>query len=150
MTWGGLRGAVSLALALTLMTKSSSSQSHRSSDLDLFTKASDEIIIVTTIIVAMTLFLNATTVKSLLERLGMLDISNSKHMTMKVAISNLTDNRDRTIGVYRYDPFLSDSYWPMVIEKTDLMYPYKKPPSDEVLLQGVVRKGKKLVAVLLS
>merc|ERR1719369_1649897 len=39
------------------------------------------------------------------------------------------------MSTYRYDPFLSDAYWPLVSEKTELAYPYGEQPSLEELIE---------------
>ena len=115
MTWGGLRGAVGLALALIV------SQDPRISSTTLGTK----FLFHTAGIVLLSLLINATSVKYLLRVLGMFDISVAKMHTMKTAVSMLRRDRRRSMNMLKSDKFLADSAWEVVEKNTRIRNPYK-------------------------
>ena len=127
MTWGGLRGAVSLCLALNLLAAKDAP--------DFYKEVADDILICTAMVVFMTLFINAMSVKGLLQKLGMLDISASMHATMTVAIDNLAEDTSRSIVTFRFDPFLADARWSEVNKRTSIEYPYDYKPTEEELIK---------------
>ena len=115
MTWGGLRGAVGLALALIV------SQDPRINSTSLGSK----FLFHTAGIVLLSLLINATSVKYLLRVLGMFDISVAKLHTMRTAVSMLRRDRRRSMNMLKADKFLADSAWEVVDKNTRIRNPYK-------------------------
>ncbi|PIK43588.1 sperm-specific sodium proton exchanger [Apostichopus japonicus] len=76
LTWGGLRGAVGLAMALIVV---------QTKEINFATIGS-KVLFHTSGIVVLTLLVNATTIKSLLSILGMSDISIPKRLAMASAM----------------------------------------------------------------
>ena len=115
MTWGGLRGAVGLALALIV------SQDPRIVSPTLGSK----FLFHTAGIVLMSLLINATSIKYLLRVLGMFDISVAKLHTMRTAVSMLRRDRRRSMNMLKSDKFLADSAWEVVEKNTRIRNPYR-------------------------
>uniref|UniRef100_F7ABC0 Cyclic nucleotide-binding domain-containing protein n=1 Tax=Ciona intestinalis TaxID=7719 RepID=F7ABC0_CIOIN len=118
MTWGGLRGAVGLTLAIYL-------NSYIGNYL-IFQK----ILMHTGGIVFLTLFINASTIEAVLKKLGMLDITNAQQVSMLNAVNRIQNDLKRSVGVLKYDRFLADAKWSMVEEMTMVEYPYKDLPTN--------------------
>lgn len=131
MTWGGLRGAVSLCLAINILPASGATETYKA--------VSGQIFLLTTIEVMMTLLLNASTVSWCLKKLGMLDVTASQHATMMVAIDNLDDDTNRSIVTFKFDPYLSDARWSEVVKRTDIAYPYEYKPSQDEITEELTR-----------
>ncbi|OWF55657.1 sodium/hydrogen exchanger 10-like isoform X2 [Mizuhopecten yessoensis] len=115
MTWGGLRGAVSLALALQVAH-------HDEIDQE---KVGIRVLIHVSGIVFLTLLVNASTTGALLQILGMSDISPAKRMAMANSLRYLQDMRDRTLNMLKTDRFLADADWDTVEKSCELEDPYK-------------------------
>ncbi|XP_076825235.1 sperm-specific sodium:proton exchanger-like [Clavelina lepadiformis] len=158
MTWGGLRGAVGLALAIYLRSyeailspevqsagnRSSTYQSETStgtqqgasdSQID-FEIIFEKILIHTGGIVLLTLVINASTIEAVLKKLGMLDVTHAQQVTMQNAVNRIQNNLKRSVGILKYDRFLADAKWNMVEDLTTVEYPYKNatcndPEGDE-------------------
>ena len=75
-------------------------------------------------IVILTLLVNATTVKYLLQGLGMSDISTAKRITMATAVRRVQEATVRAISMLKSDRFLADANWVIVEWKTYLEDPY--------------------------
>lgn len=114
MTWGGLRGAVGLALALIVVEDPRVNKTLGSRFL--FHSAG---------IVLMTLLINATSIKYLLQVLGMFDIPMARLHTMKTALTILRRERKRAINMLKSDKFLAESSWAMVDKNTKIQNPYR-------------------------
>ncbi|XP_074660935.1 sperm-specific sodium:proton exchanger-like [Tubulanus polymorphus] len=115
LTWGGLRGAVSLALALLVAR-------NQKIDPD---RIGNKVLLHTAGIVLLSLLLNATTTKWLLKILGMSDISVPKRMAMGGAVRTLKQTKERTLSMLKTDRFLADSDWDFVDKHTPIVDPYK-------------------------
>src|SRR5690606_31652807 len=91
MCWGGLRGAVSLALALAVTE-------HQAVDPD----ARRFIAVVTTGFVLATLFINATTLRSLIRMLGLNQLSpverTLRNQALTVALDELRERTEQIAG----------------------------------------------------
>uniref|UniRef100_H2Z6Z7 Cation/H+ exchanger domain-containing protein n=1 Tax=Ciona savignyi TaxID=51511 RepID=H2Z6Z7_CIOSA len=144
MTWGGLRGAVGLTLAIYLNSYISvlqpyssesnygavnhmhkrSADHHPTEDVE-FTKIFQKILMHTGGIVFLTLFINASTVEAVLKKFGMLDITNAQQVSMLNAVNRIQNDLRRSVGVLKYDRFLADAKWSMVEDMTKVDYPYK-------------------------
>ncbi|XP_028411372.1 sodium/hydrogen exchanger 10-like isoform X2 [Dendronephthya gigantea] len=122
LCWGGLRGAVGLALALQVA-------------LDYNTVGS-KVLIHTAGIVIFTLFLNATTIKRLLEILGMSEISDSKKIAMANAVKRLQDTTTRTFKMLRTDRFLADAHWSLAENVCQIHNPYIADEDVHEIVEG--------------
>lgn len=114
MAWGGLRGAVGLALALMVSQNSLLDQ-----DLQ------DKVLFHTAGIVLLTLVLNATTMTTLLRILGMSEISLPKRIAMAGAVRNLQDVVQTSLSMYKTDRFLADADWDKVQKYVEVHDPYR-------------------------
>ncbi|XP_070552787.1 sperm-specific sodium:proton exchanger-like [Ptychodera flava] len=115
MTWGGLRGAVGLALALLVTSTPGIDQQTIGSKVLLHTSG----------IVVLTLCINATTIQSLLKVLGMSDISIPKRLAMANAVRRLQESQVRTFAMLKADRFLADTDWEMAEQACEIRDPYK-------------------------
>ncbi|XP_041365876.1 sodium/hydrogen exchanger 10-like isoform X2 [Gigantopelta aegis] len=123
MTWGGLRGAVGLALALIVV---------ESEQLEL-EKIRIKVFIHVCGIVFLTLMINATTITYLLQVLGMRDISQAKKMAMDSALRFLEEQQQKTLNVLKTDRFLADADWEEVVKTCEIGDPYHSS-KDELLV----------------
>ncbi|XP_071121113.1 sperm-specific sodium:proton exchanger-like isoform X2 [Mytilus edulis] len=115
MTWGGLRGAVSLALALQVAH-------HDTIDQE---RVGVRVLVHVSGIVFLTLLINSTTVVGLLKLLGMSDTSPAKRMAMANSLRFLQDVRDKTLNMLKTDRFLADADWDTVEKSSEIVDPYK-------------------------
>ncbi|XP_052797553.1 sodium/hydrogen exchanger 10-like isoform X2 [Mya arenaria] len=115
MTWGGLRGAVGLALALQVAH-------HDKIDQE---KVGVRVLIHVSGVVFLTLLVNATTIFMLLRVLGMSDLSPAKRMAMASALRYLQDMREKTLNMLKTDRFLADAEWETVEKQTEIIDPYR-------------------------
>ncbi|XP_078333950.1 sperm-specific sodium:proton exchanger-like isoform X2 [Crassostrea virginica] len=114
MTWGGLRGAVGLALAL---------QVAHHDEIDSET-VGIRVLVHVSGIVFLTLLINATTCSALLNVLGMSDISPAKKMSMANSLRFLEDMREKTLNMLKSDRFLADADWDTVEKSCEIDDPY--------------------------
>ena len=75
-------------------------------------------------IVLLTLIFNATTVKPLLQALGMSEISDAKRAAMSNAINRLNESREISLSIMKTDRFMTDSDWPRVETTCVVNNPY--------------------------
>ncbi|KAJ8023281.1 Sodium/hydrogen exchanger 10 [Holothuria leucospilota] len=115
LTWGGLRGAVGLAMALLVV---------QTKELDFKTIGS-KVLFHTSGIVALTLLVNATTIKSLLSVLGMSDISIPKRLAMASAVRRVEEGQHRNFAMLKADRFLADADWSIAERACTIQDPYK-------------------------
>ncbi|XP_072046818.1 sperm-specific sodium:proton exchanger-like [Amphiura filiformis] len=115
MTWGGLRGAVGLALALLVA---------QSGVLDNRIIGS-KVLFHTSGIVLLTLIVNATTIQVLLKKLGMTDISAPKRIAMSNAVRQIQEAQSRTFTMLKSDRFLADADFTIAEAACRIMDPYK-------------------------
>jgi hypothetical protein len=76
--------------------------------------------------VILTLTINGTTTKYLLDYLGVTTISIGKLQDMANAVKSITSARVRTITALKHDRFLADANWETVHKFTHLKDPYAK------------------------
>ncbi|KAG1651400.1 Sodium/hydrogen exchanger 8 [Nymphon striatum] len=122
MTWGGLRGAVGLCLALLVSQHNILLEDESIGNKMLVHCAG---------IVILTLCINATTIKSLLDVLGMSDISYQKRVNITDTLEFLNEQQYRSINTLKTDRFLADANWEMVHRSTLLKNPYQNFVEDE-------------------
>ena len=75
-------------------------------------------------IVMFTLLVNATTMKKLLEKLGMSDISDAKKIAMANAVRQIQESNQRTLTMLKADRFLADADWDMAERDCEMHNPY--------------------------
>lgn len=75
-------------------------------------------------IVMFTLLVNATTMKKLLEKLGMSDISDAKKIAMGNAVRQIQESNQRTLTMLKADRFLADADWDIAERDCEMHNPY--------------------------
>jgi len=103
MWWGALRGAIGLALALIVAGNESIPQGVR-----------DQFLFLTAGIVTLTLLVNATTMKVLVNKLGMLKISSSKQVVINNANEYIHQSTENVIERLKKERYLKRSNWKKV------------------------------------
>lgn len=119
MTWGGLRGAVGLALALVV-------ENLAGDDV-----IGSKFLFHTSGIVVLTLVINATTIQTLLRILGMSDISIPKRLAMAGAVRRIHEGQNRTLNMLKSDRFLADADWDIATAACEISDPYSALSDDE-------------------
>ncbi|MEX2380524.1 MAG: sodium:proton antiporter [Vicingaceae bacterium] len=100
--YGALRGAIGLALALIV------------ADVDdqfINQEIKDQFLFYTAGIVTLTLLINATSIKFLVNKLGLTRISPAKGMMLKNAREHLYENTSKQIELLQKDRFVKKSDW---------------------------------------
>jgi len=103
MWWGALRGAIGLALALIVAGSETIPQGIR-----------DQFLFLTAGIVTMTLLINATTMKKLVEKLGMLKVSPSKQVMINNANEYIHQSAENVLERLKKERYLKRSDWKKV------------------------------------
>jgi NhaP-type Na+/H+ or K+/H+ antiporter/CRP-like cAMP-binding protein len=103
--YGALRGAIGLALALIVAGEPSIDQEIR-----------DQFLFLTAGIVTLTLLINATTIKFLVQRLGLLKLPAAKALTVNNAHAYLRKSAENHATQLRSDRFLKRADWNAVEE----------------------------------
>lgn len=75
-------------------------------------------------IVLLTLIVNATTIKPLLQVLGMSEISDARRTSMSNAINRLNESQERSLSIMKTDRFMTDSDWASVERACRVDNPY--------------------------
>ncbi len=117
--WGALRGAIGLALALIVAGEESIDRHIR-----------DQFLFYTAGIVTLTLLVNATTIKALLNKLGLTSIPPAKQKMILNAKSYLRTAAENSMEKLKNDRFLGRANWDSV--KT---YLPEEPENVEIVLQ---------------
>lgn len=103
LTWGGLRGALGLSLALMV-----------SYTLPIPEDVRNQVLFYTGGIVTLTLVINATTMKGLLERLGLTQVSAAKQLLDYSAREQIREGSERYMEGLTKREALSDTNWDLV------------------------------------
>ena len=135
--WGGLRGAVGLALGLDVMLTAPTDLICPASGVPNI--ACDEvrgrILLHTSMMVVLTLMINASTLKPLLQVLKFVELSHDELTMLAHVAERLKTDAKKEMKRIQEDPFLSNSNWEIVREYADLNELFRP------LLKGmVVRK----------
>jgi NhaP-type Na+/H+ or K+/H+ antiporter len=101
--YGALRGAVGLALALIVAGENAIPQAIR-----------DDFLFYTAGLVTLTLLINATTIKFLVEGLGLTQIAPAKALMMLMAKNYLRTSTENSINKFKKDRFLNRAHWDVV------------------------------------
>ena len=80
-----------------------------------------------------TLLVNATTMKKLLDKLGMSEISDSKKIAMANAVRQVQESNLRTLTMLKADRFLADADWDMAERDCEMGNPYMEIDDGEVI-----------------
>ena len=124
-SWGGLRGAVGLAMALALHL-----------DENILTRTREKMLFQTAGIVMCTLLINGSTMGVLVRYLGMLKVSPFKVHMRKKAWSKVQERMEEDIKNLKASPFYSNANWDLVRDYTTL-------DSMEGLDEEQIRKRRK-------
>ncbi|MFW5721407.1 MAG: cation:proton antiporter, partial [Bacteroidota bacterium] len=119
--WGALRGAIALALALIVASESKIDSHIR-----------DQFLFYTAGIVTMTLLINATTIKILLNALGLTKIPPAKQKMILTARNFLRQASEKSLDKLQSDRFLSRANW----EKVKEYLPEQPKEVDIILDEG--------------
>jgi len=101
--WGGLRGAIGLALALIVA-------SEASIDMEIRT----QILSLTAGIVFLTSLINATTIKPLIEWLGLTKVGDARLQLLSQTVAMLRKGGEKEITKLKENRFMSGADWDMV------------------------------------
>jgi NhaP-type Na+/H+ or K+/H+ antiporter len=105
--YGGLRGAVGLALALMFVGEIAKAD-HLTPQLQLF---ADQFLFYLAGIVALTLLINATTIKFIVRALGLTDIPPVKIMMFSNVFKSVDKKLDNEMEILRKDRFMNGADW---------------------------------------
>jgi NhaP-type Na+/H+ or K+/H+ antiporter len=103
LTWGGLRGAIGLALALIVVSEESIPHEVR-----------DQILALTAGIVMLTSLINATTVKPIISWLGLAKVGEARKQMLAQNIVLLHQSAEKEIGKLKDDRFMAGADWKAV------------------------------------
>ncbi len=103
--WGGLRGAISLALALIVASEMSIAENIR-----------NEVLSLTAGMVILYSLINATTIKAVVEKLGLTRIASAKMAMMENAKRYIHKSTENAIEKLKDDRFMSGANWNAVKE----------------------------------
>lgn len=103
--WGALRGAIALALALIVSAEESIPRDIR-----------DQFLFLTAGLVILTLLINATTIKILLNKLGLMQVAPAKLMMLVSANRFLRQSTETALTKSKKDRFLNRADWDRVRE----------------------------------
>lgn len=103
--YGALRGAIGLALALIVAGETSIAQEIR-----------DDFLFLTAGLVTLTLLVNATTIKYVVNGLGLTKIAPAKALMMITAKNYLRQSTENVISKFKKDRYLNRANWEIVKE----------------------------------
>ena len=109
--YGALRGAIGLALALVVL---GIDDKFISNDPVLAQKIKNQFFFITSGLVTLTLLINATTIKFLLNYLGMTKIAPAKALMILSANDYMRSSAENAVERLKTDRFLSNSDWQKV------------------------------------
>jgi len=120
LIWGGLRGAVALAMALTL-----------AQDQRIPQELGDQILFLTAGIVVLTLLINGTTMPLVLRLLGLDRLPAAKQATVDQATILIRKELQTLQAKLRKNPFFQDADWPTIRKTVKLKEPASDPEKNE-------------------
>lgn len=101
--WGGLRGAIGLALALIVASEASIPSEIRT-----------QILSITAGIVVLTSLINATTIKVLIDKLGLTKVGEARMQLLNQTLSVLRQSSEKEITKLKDNRFMSGADWDAV------------------------------------
>lgn len=126
LTWGGLRGAVSLALALTVANQPG-----------LPTEVGDQVLFLAAGIVLLSIAINGSSMGSLLAHLGLNRLPPAKQATVASARRRISEQLARQMADLQADPLMARADWRQVSHSLALAEaapPPEATPQDEQAL----------------
>jgi NhaP-type Na+/H+ or K+/H+ antiporter/CRP-like cAMP-binding protein len=130
--WGGLRGAVGLALALIVA-------SQEEIPLDI----RNQILFLTAGIVILTSLINATTTKTVVRLLGMTKISSAKASLLTGNSKNIRQSAENTLNKIKNDRYMKGADWDIV--KTYLPNEISFDEKDVVQVDSIAEVRKQIL-----
>ncbi|HRP95949.1 MAG TPA: sodium:proton antiporter [Rhodocyclaceae bacterium] len=103
LAWGGLRGAVALALALTVAQQSLIAQALR-----------EQVLFLTAGLVVLSIVINGGTIRAVLERLGLARLPAAKQATVARAADWVERDVAALLATLRQDALLAHADWPAI------------------------------------
>ena len=127
LVWGGLRGAVSLALALVVAQNE-----------NIPKEIGDQILFLTAGIVVMTILINGLTMEKLLAYLGLDKLPPAKEATVQKAKSIVYSDVQKYLPTLKNDEFLQNVNWSEIseIEKLEKTHDIKIEEEQEDIKEG--------------
>ncbi|XP_044264363.1 sodium/hydrogen exchanger 10-like [Tribolium madens] len=116
--WSGLKSSFSLALSLIFIED----------ELEL--EKMKRIFFQCVGIYFLSVLINGTFTKKILEFLGLREISIARKINMTNCMKHIFTKRNKTVAILKMDRFLADVNWPVVIEATDMKHPYRMGMED--------------------
>lgn len=105
--WGALRGAIGLALALVIANVD---------DKYIAPEIKNQFLFLTAGIVTLTLLVNATTIKYLVDKLGLTKIAPAKALMIYNARKYLRTSTENSINRIKKDRFMNRANWNLVVD----------------------------------
>jgi len=136
LLWGGLRGAVGLALALVVVELSEENiywhgKNHEQYEEKKTRATKDKIMMYTCGIVFLTLIINATTTSALLKALDFGKASIAKKINMTSALKKIEEKMHGMMAIMTSDKFLAGANWQYVQGITTFNHMYKDSDEEE-------------------
>lgn len=136
ITWGGLKGAVGLAMGLylnqlaifiRLQWQESGRREGEISNLDnKILDAFDKIMLYNAFQVFITMIINANSIEMLAGGLGLLKVTENAENAMRYVVGIMKRFREDSIFVLQNDMFHSEAHWKIVRRMTKVVNPYEK------------------------
>ncbi|XP_054707117.1 sodium/hydrogen exchanger 10-like [Uloborus diversus] len=114
LTWGGLRGAIGLALSLMLISNP---------EVDVAVNVNKVLVQVSGIII-LTLAINATTIKKIMKFIKFKEITLVNRLSMGHAMANLKDVREKSLRICKREWKFRKADWDWISKKTTILDPY--------------------------
>ncbi len=122
LVWGGLRGAVSLALALII-----------AQDTVLALDFGDQVLFLTAGIVVLTIVINSSTMTMVLRYLGLDKLPPAKQASLEKAQFSIKQRLVNELPVLQKNEFLQRANWPVLTKPfNDIEQPEKQPDSIQI------------------
>ncbi|CAL1297056.1 unnamed protein product [Larinioides sclopetarius] len=115
LAWGGLRGAVGVALALIFVSNPKIEKSEDTS----------KVLVQVSGIIILTLIINANTVKFVMKLIRFKDVTLVHRLSMGNAIACVTEVREKSIRICKRDRKYQKADWIWLLLNTKLNDPYK-------------------------
>jgi len=144
--YGALRGAIGLALAL-IVASIPVEEMAIALEVDHATaeKVIDQFLFLISGVVALTLLINATTIKFLVNRLGLTKIPAVKAFMMNSAFSKLRYDTENTLDLLKEDKFLGSANWDTVREFLPKMTATENSGIDESSLDTLFETRRRIL-----
>ncbi|GBN66592.1 Sodium/hydrogen exchanger 10, partial [Araneus ventricosus] len=115
LAWGGLRGAVGVALALMFASNPKIDKSEDTS----------KVLVQVSGIIILTLIINANTVKFVMKLIRFKDVTLVHRLSMGNAIACVTEVREKSVRICKRDRKYQKADWIWLLLNTKLLDPYK-------------------------